>query len=426
MSWRTNERSAATPPRSLAAVRARLRTRWAVLLTIGTCLVVAWPATAGAQDQPQTVQVPPRIVAVDARANTNATVIIRSAQEITNPQVVVNKTPVDVTSVKKAIDTGTKVNTILIIDNSEDSGTFAFKEIKSAAVAFLNSLQPGVSVGVVSLGGTAQIQYNLGKNAAIAAQIVTDLKPVGATEVWSGFTLAADMLASESTAVNNVIALVASQDSGANASVTSALSRSLSNRVAVNVIALRSGRVSETQVGQLSQLAQETGGLMQATTQPGLLPPLFTAASNAVHGLYAVGVIGDPLATGGNLQMLVNGQTLEVGFIAGSVTRGANLTPFKESKPVLPFLQTSNGKLLALVMMFAAVALGVWAIGTSMVRENTGLHSALAEASSPPPRTNSIRPACRCARRRRSRCMPSSSWSASSARPYSPAVRYRF
>jgi tight adherence protein B len=33
--------------------------------------------------------------------------------------------------------------------------------------------------------------------------------------------------------------------------------------------------------------------------------------------------------------------------------------------------------LLSLVMMFAAVALGVWAIGTSMVRENTGLHSAL-------------------------------------------------
>ena len=377
MSWRTNERPAAPPLRSLAGARARLRRRWAVLLTVSTCLVVALPATAGAQDQPQTVQVPPRIVAVDARANTNATVIVRSSDEITNPTVVVNKTPVDVTSVKKAIDTGIKVNTILVIDNSEDSGTFAFKDIKSAAVTFLNNLQPGESVGVVSLGGTAQIQYNLGKNGAIAAQIVNDLQPVGATEAWSGFSLAADMVASESTAVNNVIALVASQDSGTNASLASALSRSLSNRVAVNVIALRSGRVSDAQVSDLSRLAQETGGLMQATTQPGLVPPLFAAASNAVHGLYAVGVIGDPLATGGNLQMLVNGQQLEVGFIAGSVTRGANLAPFKESKPVLPFLQTSKGKLLSLVMMFAAVALGVWAIGTSVVREDTGLNSAL-------------------------------------------------
>jgi tight adherence protein B len=265
----------------------------------------------------------------------------------------------------------------LVIDNSEDSGTFAFKEIKSAAVTFLNSLQPGESVAVVSLGGTAKIEKELNKNPQVTAQIVNDLKPVGATEVWSGFTLAADILASESTAVNNVIALVASQDSGANAKVTAAISRSLSNRVAVNVIAVRSGRVSDTQVGQLSQLAQETGGLMQATTQPSLLPPLFAAASNAVHGLYAVGIIGDPLAPGGNLSMLVNGTQLDVGFIAGSVTRGANLAPFKQSKPVLPFLQTGKGKLLALVMMFSAIALGIWAIGTSVVRENTGLNSAL-------------------------------------------------
>ena len=110
---------------------------------------------------------------------------------------------------------------------------------------------------------------------------------------------------------------------------------------------------------------------------PSLLPPLFAAASNAVHGLYAVGIIGDALAPGGNIQMLVNGTQLEVGFIAGSVTRGANLAPFKESKPVLPFLQTSKGKLLSLVMMFTAIALGIWAIGTSVVRENTGLNSAL-------------------------------------------------
>jgi tight adherence protein B len=347
-----------------------------VLLSIGACLVVALPAPAGAQDQPA-VQVPPRIVAVDARANTNATVIVRSTQEITNPQVVVNQAPVDVTSVKRAVETGTKINTVLIVDNSEDSGTFAFKDVKSAAVNFLNGLDPSESVAVVSLGGTAQIQYNLGRNAAIAAQIVNDLKPVGATEVWSGFNLAADILASESTAVNNVIALVASQDSGKNASLQSAISKSLSNRVAVNVIALRSGRVSDTQVSQLAQIAQETGGLMQATTQPGLVPPLFAAASNAVHGLYAVNVIGEPLSTGGNLTMLVNGQQLQVGFISGSVTRGANLAPFKETKSVLPFLQTGKGKALSLVMMFAAIALGVWAIGTSVVREDSGLHSVL-------------------------------------------------
>jgi tight adherence protein B len=358
-------------------MRARLRTRWAVLLSVGACLAVAMPSPASAQDQPQTVQVPPKIVAVDARANTNATVIVRSTDEIVDPKVIVNKTPVEVTSVKKALDAGTKINTVLVIDNSEDSGTFAFKEIKSAAANFLSSLQPGESVAVVSLGGTARIEKELNKNPEVTAQIVNDLKPVGATELWSGFTLAADILASESTAVNNVIALVASQDSGANAKVAAAISGSLSSRVAVNVIALRSSRVSDSQVRELSQLAQETGGLMQATTQPSLLPPLFSAASNAVHGLYAVGIIGDPLAPGGNLSMLVNGTQLDVGFIAGSVTRGANLAPFKESKPVLPFLQTGKGKLLALVMMFSAIALGIWAIGTSVVRENTGLNSAL-------------------------------------------------
>ena len=377
MSSRTSERPAIVPPRSLARMRARLRTRWAVLLSVGACLAVALPSPAGAQDQPQTVQVPPKIVAVDARANTNATVIVRSAEEIVDPKVVVNKTPVEVTSVEHALDAGTKINTVLVIDNSEDSGTFAFKEIKSAAIKFLESLQPGESVAVVSLGGTAQIQYNLGKNIGLATQFVNDLKPVGATEVWSGFTLAADIVASESTAVNNVIALVASQDSGTNAKVTAAISRSLSSRVAVNVIAVRSGRVTDAQVGELAQLAQETGGLMQATTQPSLLPPLFEAASNAVHGLYAVGIIGDPLAPGGNLSMTVNGTQLDVGFIAGSVTRGANLAPFQVSKPVLPFLQTGKGKLLALVMMFTAIALGIWAIGTSVVRENTGLNSAL-------------------------------------------------
>ena len=376
MSWSSSEVAATGSHRSLASQRARLRTRWAVLFCVAACLVVALPATAGAQDQP-TVQVPPRIVAVDARANTNATIIVRSASEIVNPQVVVNKAPVEVTGIEKAVDAGTKINTVLVIDNSEDSGTFAFKEIKAAAVNFLNTLAPGESVAVISLGGTAQIQYNLGKSAALAAQIVNDLKPVGATEVWSGFTLAADVLAAESTAVNNVIALVASEDSGKNASITAAISRSLERRVAVNVIALRSGRMSDGQAGQLAQLASETGGLMQATTQPSLVPPLFEAASNAVHGLYAVNVIGDQLATGGNIQMLVNDTQLEVGFIAGSVTRGANLTPFKESKPVLPFLQTGTGKLLSLVMMFAAIAFGVWAIGSSVVRENTGLNTAL-------------------------------------------------
>jgi len=264
-------------------MRARLRTRWAVLLSVGACLVVALPSPADAQS-PQTVQVPPRIVAVDARANTNATVIVRSTEEVVNPQVVVNKTPVEVTSVKKALEAGTKINTVLVIDNSEDWGTFAFKEIKAAAVNFLNTLQPGESVAVVSLGGDAQIQYNLGKNTAIAAQIVNDLKPTGATEVWSGFTLAADILGSESTAVNNVIALVASQDSGSNASVTAAISKSLSNRVAVNVIALRSGRVTDNQVAQLSQLAQETGGRS-----------FFPAKIDDLNGVYAE--IADELAS---------------------------------------------------------------------------------------------------------------------------------
>jgi tight adherence protein B len=374
MSLRTSERHAA---RSLAGQRARLRTRWALLLTVAACLVVALPSAAGAQDQQPTVSVPPRIVAVDARANTNASIIVRSTEPVVDPQVVVNKSPVEVTGIENALEAGTKINTVLVIDNSEDSGTFAFKDIKAAAVNFLNSVQPGESVAVISLGGTAQIQYQLSQNSKIAADIVNALQPVGATEVWSGFTLAAELLADENTAVNNVIALVGSQDSGANASVTAALSRSLEHRVAVNVIALRSGRMDDNQVGQLSQLASETGGLMQVTTQPSLVPPLFAAASNAVHGLYAVNVIGDALVTGGNIQMLVNGAQLEAGFIAGSVTRGANLTPYKESKPVLPFLQTGTGKMLSLIMMFAAIALGVWAIGTSVVREDTGLNSAL-------------------------------------------------
>ena len=56
-------------------------------------------------------------------------------------------------------------------------------------------------------------------------------------------------------------------------------------------------------------------------------------------------------------------QLLEVGFIEGSVTRGANLTPFKEHTTVLPFLKTGDGKMLSLLLMFAAVAMGVWAVG---------------------------------------------------------------
>lgn len=365
---------------ALEALRRRVRRRFIIAFTLLTALVML-PAAAYAQAGGEaSVQMPPAILAVDARQNTNATITVRAQNELStsNVSVSVNDSKVEVTGVKRANEAGsTKLNTVLVLDDSEESGTFAFKQIQTAATAFLKTLQPNESVGIISTGGTAEVKFSLGKNGALAADVVESMKPKGGTELYSAITIAAKMLSNEGTAVNNIVVFSASQDSGRNAATQTALVEAKTSRAAVNVIAVRSDRVTEIQLKSLAQLAEGTGGLIQTATQAGLIPQLATGATNAVRGLYSINVIGEALTPGGNIRIIANGQQLDAGFIAGSVTRGANLAPYETSKPILPFLKTTKGKSIALLLMFAAVLMGAWAIATSVVRTEVGLNSVL-------------------------------------------------
>jgi tight adherence protein B len=370
--------SSTTTLEAKARQLSRLRGLFLVLaLALG---VIAAPGIAGAQTAPAQegqAQVPPMVVAVDNRAESSADIVLRSASAPAGPQVTVNGAPAQVVGVKPAGESQARVNTVFVVDNSEDGGRTALAAYKTAAEAVIAKAMPGESVAVVSLGGTASVEVGLTKNTAQVTQVLKGLAAAGGTELWSGISLAADMLDNELDAVNNIVVLSASPDSGLNATARTALSKAISARAAVHVVSVRTERVSEEQVQNLATISQRTGGLMQTTGQAAQASTLVAAAGNAVRSLYVVTISSDGLAKGGNIAMLANGQQLEVGFIPGAVTRGAGLAPYQVSEPPLPFLRTELGKLLSLVMMFAAVSLGAYAIASLVTGSREGLNSVL-------------------------------------------------
>ena len=272
--------AAKLPPRSLAGMRARIADRWAVLLSVGACLVVALPSPAGAQDQRRRYKCrrkSSRLTPAPTRTRRSSSGRrTRSVNAAGHRQQDAGRSHGGQEGARCRHEDQHRVGHRQLgrvghvrVQGDQERGDQLLDK----------SLQPGESVAVVSLGGTAadpvQPGQERGGSPPMSSTASSQSVPMscGAACCSRG----SDCLVAEGAAVNNVIAIVGIARQWSGATMGAAMSRSVidpcrgeRDRLAERIVS------ADGQIGELSELARRDRWPHAGhDSQPSLVPAQF-------------------------------------------------------------------------------------------------------------------------------------------------------
>ena len=348
-----------------ASSRRRQHRAGGALLLVGVCLLFGVVPALAATAVPSSAT----IVAVDMTGTTQS-VVVRTSTAPTNPSVTVNDHPASVGGVTLANQSGYKTDNVLVIDNSSTSAT-RLTQIRAAALRYIAAMKPGERIALVSAGGVPQLEVALTTDQAVLNKAVGKLGPKGGAAVYDSITIGARLLADQGASLRSVTVLAASADAGAKTAGSVARADSIDADVSVNVTVLTSDDFAAAQAGGYQQLANDTGGIFAATGDPDQLSAVADAAGEASRSLYAIKFETDQASAGGNVALDFGQGLITAGFVPRTLTVGAALRNTVEaSDGGLAFLKGGRGLTIALVLGAGGAALGVFALGSLLVKED--------------------------------------------------------
>ncbi len=318
-----------------------------------------------------------RIVAVDMSGTATRSVIVRAATAPKSASITVNGQPATFKAVAPANKTYDTDN-VLVVDTSSTSST-RLPQLRAAALSFIAGLQPGEHLAIISASGVPQREVSLTTDQALLTASVNKLIPSGGAPLFDAITTGVRLLDVQGTAqLRSVTVLAASPDGGVKTAGTVARAEALDKHVSINVVSLLSDDFSAAQAGAFQQVARETGGLYTSTGDASQYPAVSKTEADLQRGLYAISFDTDQAASGGNIVLDVGSGPMTVGYIPNTITVGASLgNTVNTSQSGIAFLKGSRGVAIALILGASAAALGAFALGSLLVKQEDRLQSVL-------------------------------------------------
>ena len=278
-------------------------------------------------------------------------------------------------------ETARQIGTVLVIDTSGSMrARDAIGQAKAAARQFIEQRQPQDRIAVVAFSDEARVVQDFTDDGPALLAAVDGLQARGETALWDGVRTAGGLLAAQPDLQANVLLLSDGADTASTTTADEALAAMASANATVFSVVLPGSYFDE---GPVRRLAEQTGGTYAAATDPASLAAVYSSVQRALQGQFEIRYTSD--ATTGTIQLALSTSEAQARAEApvGAVAEGAATAP-RVFVPEEPLVDGRTGLLVGAGLAFVAIALGVWAVVASTVKEESALAVALRPYSPPP------------------------------------------
>jgi tight adherence protein B len=273
---------------------------------------------------------------------------------------------------------GLGANTIVVLDNSKAVGNGAVQLAKEA----LERLAPGTGgvhgLGVVTVGGGANLVVPLTRSATSVRSQSRNVAPGGSPALWDGIVLAADTLAADRTSsTHHIVVVTGTADAVSRHGFPEVEAALRSSHSLVDVVALPGG---SPDIESLQSLVAGAGGTYQAGSSNDLDAMLGVVGTQLSHQFR---ITVDAPNTGdeaiASLELDWAGAQSRVGYAPGELNVGAtDLQPVDNTPSLLDRLATSGlAKFLIVLLGTASIGMIVYSVAMLITRRTEGLSFAL-------------------------------------------------
>ena len=271
-------------------------------------------------------------------------------------------------------ETPRQIGTVLVIDTSGSMrARDAIGQAKAAARQFVEQRQPQDRIAIVAFSDQAQVVQDFTDDGPALLAGIDGLQARGETALWDGVRTAGGLLTTQPDLQANVLLLSDGADTASTTTADEALASMASAKATVFSVAIPGSDFDE---GPVRRLAEETRGTYAAATDPASLAAVYSSVQRALQGQFEVRYTST--ATSGTIQVALSTSEAQARAEApvGAVAEGAATAP-KVFEPEEPLVDGRTGLLAGAGLAFVAIALGVWAVVSASVKEESALALAL-------------------------------------------------
>jgi tight adherence protein B len=287
-----------------------------------------------------------------------------------NGEVVTSTTPV-------RLDDSEQFGIVLAIDTSGSmEKNAAFERAIDASKEFIENKEADDEVAIVSFSDTAQIVQRFTADEAVLVDALDRLGPEGPTVLYDAVRDSVNLFQGTDL-VPNILVVTDGQDSGSPTSPEVAAALLDDANALLFAIGIES---DDLDVGALERLAEPTGGSVLQSDDPRDLADLYIEVQDQIRRQYRTTIVSETEASGPSSLTLTIGNTTTT----GSFTPGARLDSASQVEPVevpartgIESLQSETFLWVGFLLLLLAVAAAVYAVASSIVRENRRLDRVL-------------------------------------------------
>jgi tight adherence protein B len=265
------------------------------------------------------------------------------------------------------------VGLMIVLDDSPSTDkTAVLDQAKSASKALLAALPANTKVGVVKAGGDAVLVAPLSTDRAAVTAAIDRVTVSGGEDgsLWEGVGRAAAEF--ENTATIPNMLLITDGNSGSGTSYTDAKGDVLEVGAEVFVVGIGPDVGDDPK-----DLASVTGGRYQSSDKAADITGFVTGYAPAINGQYSLAYASASANGLNDLTVTVGSASVKGSYVAGSVATGARELAYVPPTGGTSFFESGTAKWLAILLGLAAAGLGVYALLSLFVKDESGLSAVL-------------------------------------------------
>jgi len=312
----------------------------------------------------------------------NSALIVRAPNRPTTVTVTVGDLPATVGDITPMSDSGREIQTVIVIDNGAEASEF-LDSFVSAARDYVAAAPRNEVISVWSTGGGAKLRAaatsDHNRVDSVLSNIVT---AAGSNHMWDSVRGGVLDFKDPVVGATNLVLFAGSPDTESVSTSTEARGAVLAAGASAFVVSSDNPSLPLQSLARL--VAVSAGGGLKSDSDPATLSGYGMSVSEVVAGTWIIDFTAENMATENQIDIRVDDTVFTASYVAGSITTGSALIPFRVSGGGgLPYLTGSFAKELGIVMGALAAALGAYAMVMLLQKDPSGLDSTLLPYTEP-------------------------------------------
>ena len=302
--------------------------------------------------------------------------IVRAPSRPSNVAITVGETPATVGSITSVASSGRQIQTTIVIDNGAEASEFLGSFV-AAARSYVAAAPDTEGISVWTTGGGAKLRAAASADHARVDAVLSNIvTAAGTNHMWDAVRGGVLDFVDPSVGATNVLLFDGSPDSGSVSTSTEARGAVMEAGASAFVVSSDDSSLPLQNLARL--VAVSAAGGLKSDSDPTVLAGYGKSISEVVAGTWVVDFTAGNIATENQIDIRINDITFSASYVAGSVTAGSALTPFRVTGGGgLPFLTGNTAKGLGIVLGAMAAALAAYAMVMLLQKDPSGLDSTL-------------------------------------------------